>query len=201
MDAHEEQRLAQQLRAGSSQAWQALYDAFAERIWRAVARRAGPQAADVADIVQETFLAAARSARAYDSDRGSLWLWICGIARNQAALFYRRRQTRPREQLGEAGATIDRHGLQWLAGREDEPAALLATEELGAAVRTALARLPLEYETLLVGKYLDDLTLEQLAAADDSNAAAVSSKLARARRAFRDAFAKMAGDHVEAKPA
>ena len=77
----------------------------------------------------------------------------------------------------------------------------MASEELGTAVRTALAHLPLEYETLLVGKYLDCLTLEQLAAADNSSAAAVSSKLARARRAFRDAFAKLAGDHIEVKPA
>ena len=52
-------------------AWHQLYDAYAEAVWRCVARRVGPHAAEVADIVQETFLAAARSARTFDPAQGS----------------------------------------------------------------------------------------------------------------------------------
>ena len=55
------QSLARELRGGSAEAWHALYDAYAEAVWRCVARRVGPHAAEVADIVQETFLAAARA--------------------------------------------------------------------------------------------------------------------------------------------
>ena len=56
----------------------------------------------------------------------------------------------------------------------------------------SLAALPLDYETLLVGKYMDGLSLDDLAEAEDTTLAAVSSKLARARRAFREAFEKLA---------
>ena len=49
-----------------------------------------------------------------------------------------------------------------------------------------------DYETLLVGKYMDGLSLEELAERGRHDRDAVSSKLARARRAFREAFEKLA---------
>lgn len=180
MELHDEQNLAQGLREGSAESWRTLYDAFALRVWNSVARRVGPASSDVADIVQESFLAAARSARNYDPARGSLWCWLSGIARNQTALFFRKRKL-PQER--------DANGLD-PPGREAEPAELLAAKELTVAVRKVLGRLPLDYETLLVGKYLDELSLDDLAAAEQCSASAISSKLARARQAFREEFEK-----------
>ena len=178
MDLHAERELVQGLREGSGQSWRTLYDAFALRVWNSVARRVS-SSSDVADIVQETFLAAARSARNYDPERGSLWCWLSGIARNQTALFFRKQASRQ-----------DLVSDLELPGREVEPADLLAAKELAIAVRRALSLLSLEYETLLVGKYLDELSLEDLAAAEECSASAISSKLARARQAFREEFEK-----------
>src|SRR5689334_16886337 len=96
IDVHDEQDLSRRLRAGSAPAWQALYDAHAEPVWRLVARWLGPNAADVADVVQETFLAAARSAGTYHPDRGSVWNWLCGIARRHVALHYRKQERQAR---------------------------------------------------------------------------------------------------------
>ena len=80
LDETQERAMAQGLREGKAEAWQALYDAYAERVWRGVARLLGPRSADVADVVQETMMAAARSAASFDSARGSLWQWLWGIA-------------------------------------------------------------------------------------------------------------------------
>lgn len=179
MDQHAERELARGLREGSAECWRTLYDAFALRVWNSVARRVGSSSSDVADIVQEIFLAAARSARNYDPARGSLWCWLSGIARNQTALFFRKRKVRL--DMG--------HDFE-LPGRELEPSEMLATAELGASVQKVLSLLPLEYENLLVGKYLDELSLEDLAAAEESTAGAIGSKLARARQAFRHEFEK-----------
>jgi len=184
MGEHAEREIARGLREGSAESWRALYDAFALRVWNSVARRVG-SGSDVADIVQETFLAAAPSAGNYDPARGSLWCWLSGIARNQTALFFRKRSTRH-----DAAHDFD------LPGREAEPAELLGTVELAMSVRKVLSLLPLEYETRLVGKYLDELSLEDLAAAEQSTASAIGSKLARARQAFRDEFEKQ----TEQKP-
>ena len=176
----DEQQLARGLAGGSSAAWHALYDAHSEAIWRCVARRVGPHATDVADIVQETFLAAARSARTFDPARGSLWGWLSGIARRQAALHFRRKQTRPEASGGDE-----------LAAAAAESPDQLGLAETATAVRQVLGGLPLDYETLLVGKYQDGLSLDELAQAENCSVDAVSSKLARARRAFREAYERL----------
>lgn len=182
------EQLARGLAAGSTGAWHQLYDAFSEAVWRCVARRVGPHAAEVADIVQETFLAAARSARTFDPARGNLWSWLSGIARRQAALHFRRKQTRP--EAGSDDMSAVGSALRGVPGgtRDVGPAELLVTAETAHTVRAVLGGLPVDYETLLVGKYMDGLSLEDLAAAEDSTIDAISSKLARARRAFREAF-------------
>ena len=92
MDQQQDREIAEGLRAGRSDAWQELYDAYAQRVWRFVARLLGANSADVADVVQETLLSAARSARGYDRREGSLWMWLTGIARNQMAIHHRRQK-------------------------------------------------------------------------------------------------------------
>lgn len=188
MGFQDEHQLALALRRGDRTAWEALYDAHAARVWECVARRVGTSAAEVADIVQETLLAAARSAHTFDPERGSLWCWLSGIARRQAALFYRRKQTRPSPKWD---AADDLPGVDWLEGNESDPADWLAAGETADLVRQALAELPADYEILLSGKYFAELSLEQLAAEHNCTAAALNSRLARARRAFREVFARL----------
>src|SRR5690349_19325589 len=114
MNQQDDRAVAAGLRAGDAGAWHAFYDAYAGRLWRSVARRVGP-AADVADVVQETLVAAARNARQYDPLRGSLWSWLWGIGHRQVALYYRKRsRVRASEDDVE---TI----LAWLEGREGTP--------------------------------------------------------------------------------
>jgi RNA polymerase sigma-70 factor (ECF subfamily) len=200
MDNQREHEVAQGLREGNTDAWRTLYEAYAERVWLAVARRMGPELPDVADVVQEIFLAAARSAATYDAARGSLWGWLSGITRRHVALYYRRqrRHQRLRSSVGRPG--VDNHRvLQWLEGREDMPTDALATAELADSVRTALGSLPADYETLLTAKYLDGVTVEQLAGHRNCSSTAVRSKLARARRAFRRAFRTMSSHSADSQ--
>jgi RNA polymerase sigma-70 factor (ECF subfamily) len=191
MDELQQRELACGLRAGSAAAWHALHDAYAERVWRCVARLVGPLSADVADVVQETFLAAARSAHTYDPVRGPLWLWLWGIARRQVALHFRRecRHARVLKAVEQVGPCRDQL-LRWLDGREASPPDVLATAELAAVVRVTLTELPDEYEALLTAFYLDGVPVADLSAQGFGSAEAVRSKLARARRAFRAAFGR-----------
>lgn len=185
MTDQQERDLAAGLRAGRAEAWHALYDAYAVAIWRAVARLMGPQAADVADVVQETFLAAARSAATYDPNRGSLWMWLGGIARRHVALAYRRQGQRQR-LVDNAGA---RCGAEANLADGLEP---LLTEERRALIRQTLLELPPDYELLLTAYYLDGVAVEDLAIQQRSTLTAIRSKLARARQAFRQSFEQYA---------
>jgi RNA polymerase sigma-70 factor (ECF subfamily) len=190
MDEQQEREVARGLRAGDADAWRALYDAYAERVWRAVARLMGADSADVADVVQETFLAAARSARGYDATRGPLWLWLWGIARRHVALHYRKEKRHDR-LLRECRSQIADCRMK---GDDSLPSAisnlqsaldLLAAAELATLVRATLTELPDEYESVLTAKYLDGESVECIASRERSTVTAVRSRLARARQAFR----------------
>ena len=195
MDESEAHVVVRGLRDGKPDAWRALYDAFAERVWIGVARLLGPNSADVADVVQETMLAAARSARTYDAATGSLWVWLWGIARIQVALHFRKRQRHDR--LKQAGSWIADSGgrlARWLDGIDPAPADLLESAELALIIRVALSELTSDYESLLTAKYFDGETVEQIAGRDGCTETAVRSKLARAREAFRQIFLRLTGD-------
>jgi RNA polymerase sigma-70 factor, ECF subfamily len=184
MSVQDDRAVAAGLRAGESAAWHAFYDAHASRLWRCVARRVGP-AADVADVVQETLLAAARNARQFDPERGSLWSWLWGIGHRQVALYYRKRG-RVAASAEDAEAV-----LAWLEGRESGPEQQAAKREWAGLVRTVLASLPAEYDELLTAFYLDGSDVDALARLSDSTATAIRSKLARARAAFRESLVKL----------
>jgi RNA polymerase sigma-70 factor (ECF subfamily) len=191
LDEPHERLIAQGLREGKADAWQALYDAFAERVWRGVARLLGPQSTDIADVVQETMMAAARSAATFDPARGSLWPWLWGIAHNQLALHLRKQERRNRlTKAGDWLTANDAQLLSWLEGKEPSPPAALATLEIATLVRAALMTLPIDYGMLLTARYLDGDSVATIAQRERCSEVAVRSKLARARHAFRDIFVK-----------
>jgi RNA polymerase sigma-70 factor (ECF subfamily) len=145
----------------------------------------------VADVVQETFLAAAKSAKGYDKRRGSLWVWLWTIGRRQIALHYRRQK--PTVSLDQA--------VQWwnsLNGQQVDildqmaaPPAMLETRELGELVRRCLEQLTAEQETLLLAKYVDQIPVKKIAKQLHCSVVAARSKLARARKTFKCEFRKL----------
>ncbi len=189
MDKNTERDIAKGLQEGDRQAWLQLYEAYAEPVWRNISRLTGGDSATVADIVQETFLAAARSARNFRPDRGTLWIWLWTIARRQVALYYRKQK--PQIALSQARqwwTSLDGEKFDWIDAKADMPPDILESQELAALVRCTLRELPGDYQTLLLAKYVDNQPAERIAGQMNCSEVAVRSKLARARKAFRKAF-------------
>ena len=192
MDKNTELKIAQGMQKGDRQAWLQLYEAYAEPVWRNISRLAGGDPATVADLVQETFLAAARSARNFRPGRGTLWVWLLTIARRQVALYYRKQK--PQIVLNQARqwwAGLDGEKFDWIDAKADMPPDILESQELAVLVRLALSELPGDYQTLLLAKYVDNRQAEEIAEQIDCSETAVRSKLARARKAFRKAFTRL----------
>jgi RNA polymerase sigma-70 factor (ECF subfamily) len=193
MDEAQERDLARGLREGNVDAWRAFYDAFAQRVWCGVARSLGPRTADIADAVQETMMAAARSAASYDPGKGSLWLWLWGIARRHVALHFRKEERQQRlRQAGNWLAASNGRFERWFLGQEESPAAALEAAELAEIIRAALTEIPTDYGMLLTTRYLDDVSVEEIAQHERSTPTAVRSKLARARAALREVLTRQA---------
>jgi len=184
--------IAEGLQQGNRDAWLRLYDLYAEKLWCNIARLMAHDPASVPDVVQETLLSAARSAKNFNPSRGSVWTWLWAIAKRQIALYYRKQASSAFiARAQQWWSLLDGEKINWIEGREKPPVDLLESAELATLVRYALAELSAEYQTLLMAKYVDGLAIEDIAEETNSSSVAVRSKLARARNAFRRVFKKL----------
>ena len=161
------------------------------RVWRYVARVIGADADAVADAVQETFLAAARNFDQFDPQRGSAWAWLTGIAHRQAALHWRRIG---RDRIHQAGPSIEE------AFTEDPTTSPLELAETVNIVRRVLAELPHDSAALLAGKYCDGCSIAELVEQFGGTTEGVRSKLARARRDFKNRYKNASGEVTSPAP-
>jgi RNA polymerase sigma-70 factor (ECF subfamily) len=189
LTADEQLAVAEGLAAGRVEAWNALYAAYAEDAWRYAARLLGQNRDGVGDVVQETFLAAARSARSFDAKRGTLRSWLIGIVHVQAAQYWRRRARAARD-----GDVLSRERRERDAGSDAEQALLRC--EQAEHVRRVLAEMPADYAWLLVSKYVEERPIAAIVQELSAGTEAVRSKLARARRLFRTAMSRKKSELV-----
>jgi RNA polymerase sigma-70 factor, ECF subfamily len=157
------------LAAGDDAALRELFTRHAP--WLAARLRTVLPPPDVEDVLQETFLAVWKGARAY-RPRGTprAWLWV--IARNQAALLLRKRGP-VTELLAETPQT----GL-------DPADAAMARIDIAAAL-AGLASLEAD---VLYRIYVEDRPVAEVAALLGVPAGTVKSRAHRARRLLRVAL-------------
>ena len=161
LSPEEQLDVGRRLREGDREAWGALYAHYNIAVWRLTARLVGPDAAGVADVVQEVFLAAAGSARRFDAEQGTLWSWLTGIVHRQVSNYWRKAERADRwRALAESGK-IDVAGL---LESHESPSDIEEQREVADLVRRVLAELSADYAILLTSKYLDDCSLEEMAA-------------------------------------
>ncbi|MCP4261086.1 MAG: RNA polymerase sigma factor [Planctomycetes bacterium] len=184
--------IAEGLQRGNRDAWLSLYELYAEKLWCNIARLMAHDPACVADVVQETLLSAARSAKNFNPRRGSLWAWLWTIAKRQVALHYRKQNSKAIiARAQQWWSLLDGQTSDWINGREKPPTEVLESAELAILVRYTLTELSAEYQRLLMAKYVDGLTIEDISEETNDSSVAIRSKLARARKAFRLAFKRL----------
>jgi len=162
--------------AGDDMALRELFSRHAP--WLAARLRSVLPAADVEDVLQETFLAVWRGAAAYRPD-GPVGGWIWGIARRQAALFLRRRG--PAALVLPAAVPTD-------ARQASDPAeAALSRAAIADAVAALGPEGSLEREAWRL-VYVEDRPVAEVAKLMGVPEGTVKSRAHRARRLLRAAL-------------
>ncbi len=165
--------------------WQAALAEHDRWLRTVVYARVGePQAVD--EVMQEVSLAAVRQ-RSPLADRSKLAPWLYRLAVTQS-LLYRRKQGR-RRKLTESYARHSRGSAE--RHRESDPLGWLLAKERRELVRTALARLTRRDAEILLLKYTEDWSYQQLADHLGITQSAVQSRLHRARKRLRDQLAAL----------
>lgn len=161
--------------AGDAGAWRALFESAFETVAGYAKWRCGGRADLTDDAIQETWLTAAKQLRRFDPARGTFAGWVCGVAANVVRNLVRTRlraakRMRSLVAVPEPAMPED--------GSDHDP----------DAVARALAELPDRYEQALRLKYLDGLSVAEMAARLGESEKAVESLLTRARQAFREKY-------------
>ena len=157
---------------GEPDAVRGFIDAVGPTVYGFVFARVGGNEAAAEDLLQETLVEALRSAHTFRGD-ASLRTWVCSIARRRLARHYEkeRRQAVAESGLALLGALSD-------GGRRDD------LERRDEIVR-AMGRLPAVHRQVLVLKYLDDLSVAEIASELGRTPVQVQSLLQRAREGLR----------------
>ena len=164
---------------GDERAWRVWYDEafddlYAYVLWRCEGRR------DRADeVVQETWLTAVRRLRKFDPTRAAFGVWLRGIATNVLRNHLRKSTARSRRR-----DAVDVETLADASGDERQE----RHQRRSRRIAEALNRLPERYDEVLRAKYMENLSVAQIAAVRGETPKAVESLLGRARQRFREVY-------------
>lgn len=178
-DGLTDQDIVRGLQCGDRDAWSALCLRYSSSLWKLLARLIGGDQEAVADSFQETLLAVAAAGRRLDVEQTRLWGWLATIAHRQAALYWRKHY----RDVGNCSTETT-----VLQSAEGEPVHVLALVETTQRVRLILAEMNAEYAAVLTAKYLDGLSIAEIVELFGGTTESTRSRLARARREFRQRF-------------
>ena len=161
---------------GDTAALGALFDRHHEAVYRLISRLLRTDAGEIDDLVQQTFLAAWRSAKKF-SGRGAVRSYLFGIAANTVR-HHIRSNVRRRAALADIPPPPDPHMPDAAAARAQQVHRLAA----------ALERLPDDLRIVYVMCDLEEVPGVEAARALDLRAGTLWRRLHEARRALRDAI-------------
>ena len=151
-----------------------------------LARHLSGDADAAKDIVQEAFLRAHRSFAGYRGENARAW--ISKIVRNcyYGWLMSRRRKSRLEVDSNDCGYTEEL--ILNISSDECTPEGMLVREEERRTVRFVLDKMPLPLREILMLREFEELSYCQISEIKALPIGTVMSRLARARRAFADAW-------------
>jgi RNA polymerase sigma-70 factor, ECF subfamily len=183
-----ERELVRRMLGGDEDAFDEFYADYFPRLFRfAVLRLRDPDAAE--DIVQTSLIAAVRHLGSWRGE-ATLFTWLCTICRREVSAWEKRTSRRVTVSLAEDDPGL-RAALESIGAEAEAPDAGLARADTGRIVQLVLDHLPPRYSRALEWKYLEDLSVDDIAVRLQCTPKAAESLLSRARDAFRDAFAAL----------
>jgi RNA polymerase sigma-70 factor (ECF subfamily) len=185
--------LVRRVLAGDEVAFRQFFDTCATPLFRfARARLHGDERA-AEDVVQAVFGRAFAKLETYRGE-ASLLTWVTTICRREIADHFSREG-----RLGQAVFLVEevpeiRAALESLGSVVANPEEQLQKDEIARRVWVALDTLPVRYGKALELRYIQGLSVPEIAERLGLGLKAAESVLSRARDAFRDAFTTMAAE-------
>ena len=172
--AESEQLPVQQAREGKPEAWDVLFRRYQLPLYVYVFELVHNEQTSL-DIVQETFIAAARHIGGLRED-GKFGSWLFGIAHQKVIQHWRKRGGKE-VLFDEVPESPDEF--------ESGPDYLLIRQEQEAEFMNLLNQLPLPQRSVLLLHFVEDFSLEEIARITETQLGTVKSRIHYAKKSLR----------------
>lgn len=167
------------MRCLDQQAWADAYDKYVTSTYAFIANLVGGDRAIAEELHQEAWLTAMSAIDQFAPERGEFRGWLFGIAKRRVAMHFRRVNGRSEIQLYEETDEAS------AAGDDLLPDDVIEEVERADAVRAALLELDETSRNALVNKYVDSMSVAEIAERIGKSPKAVESMLTRTRSRLR----------------
>jgi len=174
-----EKNLIKQIMLGDEAATKKFCWIYRKKLERFVGRKIG-DLGDVEEIVQDTLMSGLDSLSGFKGNC-SLFTWLCSIARHEIADFYRRKKIK---QIVFSRFPF----LEKLVSEALGPELAFQELETKKKIVKTFKNLSEGYSQILRLKYIEELSMKQIAEKLGETVKAVESRLFRARMAFQKIY-------------
>ncbi len=172
MEVDRETFVVRNAQKGDEKAWRYLFESHFEPVQRYCLSLSSGRRDLAEEITQQVFMTAAHRIGKFKPQKGSFRAWLLGIAKNR---FLKAQSGELRQKYHEKKCS------EQTSERKKADAPELFVYE-------TLARLPAHYRSVLEAKYLEGLTVNEIAETNGSTPKAVESLLGRARDKFAQVY-------------
>jgi len=175
-----------QVQAGELDAFEELMNRHHRRVYRTLIGILGDPD-DARDAMQDTFLKAFQHLGSFEG-RSKFSTWLLSIASNTA--IQRLRDRKSEQSLDEAGSdSEDVFRPRQLQAWDDNPEQLYSQTEMRRLIERGITRLPGKYRVVLMLRDIEQMPIEETAAALGLGISAAKARLLRGRLMLREALA------------
>jgi RNA polymerase sigma-70 factor, ECF subfamily len=184
--------LARRVIAGDEAAFDEFFTVYFPRLYRFALARLGGNEDASEEVVQRVLIRAIDRLHTYKGE-AALLTWLCTFCRREIGRWCEH-EGRVREVSFSDDRPEMRAALEVLASLEaNDPDSELQRRELSRIVQLTLDHLPGRYGDVLEWKYIQGLSVDEIADRLGVGYKAAESVLTRARAAFRDGFSIVPG--------
>ncbi len=174
-------RLMKEVSLGNHEAVTELYNSYIDRVYSIVYNQLDRDHNATQEIVQDIFLAAVKSAKNF-RNRSKVYTWLYSIAHKKIADYYRRKKRSDKLRIS---PDIDIETTEDSSLISDESPESIENQEV---IKQAMDRLPVHYRQVLILKYIEDMSVDEIGEALKRTPKSVEGILSRARKELKSAI-------------
>ncbi len=190
----EDKRLVKRMLNGEQSAFDEFFSRYHPRIHRFCSNRAPEN--DVDDIVIRAMRQAMRRAETYRGE-SSLLAWLYQVTRSELSTYYKHSGRQKDTLFIEDNVMAMQHIDSLAVDEQLTPEGTLNRQRHIALIHTMLDQLPGDYGRVLEMKYVEGITVDDIAERLSTSSIAIQSMLARARKAFKSTYVNVMAAEAE----